>query len=75
MSGDINMVLEWIYFLDGRYDQAIRQERETIELDPKRPNTCLVLGSVYLKQKRYDLAIREFTKAAQLWKMDPRTFP
>jgi TolB-like protein/DNA-binding winged helix-turn-helix (wHTH) protein len=39
MSHDINMMLGWVYLLDGRYDQAIRQERKTIEMDPKGPNT------------------------------------
>lgn len=38
--------------LGGRYNQAIRQERKTIEIDPKRPNTYLVLGIVYLKEKQ-----------------------
>ena len=52
----------WLYFA-RQYDQAIEQERKTLELDPNFAPAHWVLGQVYEQQERFEVAIAEFQEA------------
>ncbi len=52
-----------LYFA-RRYDDAIKQLRETLKMDPNFPQAHIWLGSVYATTGLYDEAIAEFAKVS-----------
>jgi tetratricopeptide (TPR) repeat protein len=49
-----------------RYDEALAQLLQTVDLDPNYPVTYWILGLVYRTTGRYDLAITEGEKGVKL---------
>ncbi len=56
----------YIAYLAHRYDLAIEQSREALELDRNFNRGHLVLGKAYLEKGSYDQAISELEKALEL---------
>ena len=62
----INAAMAWDYYLARRYDDAIEQSRNTLELDPNFFPAHRYLGLAYEQKAMYAEAIAELTKAANL---------
>jgi tetratricopeptide (TPR) repeat protein len=62
----INAAIGWAYYMARRYDEALEQLLQTVELDPNYPVTCWILGLLYRTTGRYELAIAEGEKGANL---------
>jgi serine/threonine protein kinase len=62
----INVAIGWAYYMARRYDEALEQLLQTVELDPNYPVTCWILGLLYRTTGRYELAIAEGEKGANL---------
>jgi serine/threonine-protein kinase len=66
LSRIIGSDFAWALYLDHRYDSAIAQARQTLELDPNFPPAHVQLARVYLAQERHAEAMAELQKAIQL---------
>jgi serine/threonine-protein kinase len=62
----INDAIGWANYMARRYDEALEQLLQTVELDPNYPVTFWILGAVYRTTGRYELAITEGEKAVKL---------
>ncbi len=67
----INANLSKVYFNARRYDEAIRQLRKTVEIDPSFFVTHHYLGSAYAMKGEYSEALAEYQKARELNEKDP----
>ena len=56
----------WLLGPAGRFDDAIREARKAVELDPLAPYTHNNLGVVLMWARRYDQAIAELREAIEL---------
>jgi TolB-like protein/Flp pilus assembly protein TadD len=61
-----NSVLAYTQFLNREYDEAIEQERKTLELDDRFAPAHWVLGMAFEQQSKFAQAIAEFQKATAL---------
>src|SRR3984957_6398479 len=62
----INVAIGWANYMDRRYDDALEQLLQTVELDPNYPVTYWILGLLYRASGRYELAITQGEKGANL---------
>jgi tetratricopeptide (TPR) repeat protein len=62
LSAGINAELGYVFFDARKYDEAIEQERKTLELDSNYELAIRVLGRAYLQKALYDKGIAEFEK-------------
>jgi eukaryotic-like serine/threonine-protein kinase len=62
----INVAIGWAHYMARRYDQALEQLLQTVELDPNYPVTYWILGLVYRTTGQYELAITEGEKGVKL---------
>jgi serine/threonine protein kinase/tetratricopeptide (TPR) repeat protein len=62
----INVAVGWAFYNARRYDGAIEQLRQTVELDPNYPVTYWILGLLLRKTGCYELAITEGEKGVKL---------
>jgi serine/threonine protein kinase/tetratricopeptide (TPR) repeat protein len=62
----INVAIGWTHHMGRRYDEALEQLLQTVELDPNYPVTYWILGLVHRTMGRYELAITEGEKAVNL---------
>jgi serine/threonine-protein kinase len=62
----INVAIGWANYMDRRYDDALEQLLQTVELDPNYPVTYWILGLLYRASGRYELAITQGEKGADL---------
>jgi serine/threonine protein kinase/Tfp pilus assembly protein PilF len=62
----INVAIGWANYMDRRYDDALEQLLQTVDLDPNYPVTCWILGLLYRATGRYELAITEGEKGVTL---------
>jgi serine/threonine protein kinase/tetratricopeptide (TPR) repeat protein len=62
----INVAIGWAYYMARRYDEALEQLLQTVELDPNYPVTYWVLGLLHRATGRYDLAITAGGKGVYL---------
>jgi len=69
----IGDVVGWIYSLARRNDDAIREFRKAIELDPRFYPTHYDLGLTYVDMGKYEEAIVELEQARSLAGDTPRT--
>src|SRR5258708_35248830 len=63
------MIGTWVglrYYLARRYDGAIEQSRNTVELDPNFAAAHLILGESYVQQGKHKEGLDELQKAADL---------
>ena len=58
----INVAIGWANYMARRYDEALEQFLQTVELDPNYPVTHWFLGLLYRATGRYDSAITEGEK-------------
>jgi tetratricopeptide (TPR) repeat protein len=61
------------YFLAGRYDQAIEQERKTLDLDPNFILAHDTIGDAYVQKSMFTEGIAEFKKSLAVIPDDPVT--
>jgi TolB-like protein/DNA-binding winged helix-turn-helix (wHTH) protein/Flp pilus assembly protein TadD len=66
LSLSVNSQVVWSDYLARRYDDAIAQSRQLIELEPNLYTSYLYLGLAYEGKKLYPQAIEEFKKADAL---------
>jgi TolB-like protein/Flp pilus assembly protein TadD len=69
----IGDVVGWIYSLARRNDDAIREFRKAIDLDPRFYPTHYDLGLTYVDMGKYEEAIAELEQARSLAGDTPRT--
>jgi serine/threonine protein kinase/tetratricopeptide (TPR) repeat protein len=62
----INDAIGWANYMARRYDEALEQLLQTVELDLNYPVTYWILGAIYRTTGRYELAISEGEKAVKL---------
>ena len=62
----INVAIGWAYYNARRYEEALEQLLQTVELDPNYPVTYWILCVLYGKTGRYGSAITEGEKAVRL---------
>jgi len=62
----INVAIGWANYMDRRYDDALEQLLQTVELDPNYPVTYWILGLLCRASGRYELAITQGEKGADL---------
>jgi TolB-like protein/DNA-binding winged helix-turn-helix (wHTH) protein/Flp pilus assembly protein TadD len=62
----ISTALALPLYLEGKYDEALDQDRRTLELDPNFYMSYSSSGGSYAEQGEYEKAIAEFQKAQQL---------
>ena len=72
LSIPINMAVGRHLLLARQYDQAIKQELKTLELDPNFPMARFRLGQVYVEKAMFGEAITEFQDALKLSGSNPR---
>jgi tetratricopeptide (TPR) repeat protein len=63
------MIGTWVslrYYLAGRYDLAIEQGRNTVELDPNFAASHLLLGESYVQIGLHEQGLAELQRAASL---------
>jgi len=69
-SGDTvksHYALGFVYFRQGKLDEAIKEYKTAISLDPNHLAAHYSLGVVYFAQGKLDEAIAEFKTAINLW--------
>lgn len=59
-------MLGYSLWLGHRYDEAIKELRKTLDLDPAYEQTHIMLGRCYASKGLFPLAITEFQKAKAL---------
>jgi eukaryotic-like serine/threonine-protein kinase len=62
----INVAIGWANYMDRRYDDALEQLLQTVDLDSNYPVTGWILGLLYRATGRYELAITEGEKGVTL---------
>jgi eukaryotic-like serine/threonine-protein kinase len=62
----INDAIGWANYMARRYDEALEQLLQTVELDLNYPVTYWILGALYRTTGHCELAIREGEKAVKL---------
>jgi serine/threonine protein kinase len=62
----INVAIGWANYMARRYDQALEQLLQTVELDPNYPVTYWILGLLYRATGRYEFAITQGEKSTSL---------
>jgi tetratricopeptide (TPR) repeat protein len=62
MSLIINSGLGLVYYFSGRYDEAIKQSRKTLEFDAEFPFAHEVIGASFEAQGLFDEAASEYLK-------------
>jgi tetratricopeptide (TPR) repeat protein len=60
------MLLGWGLYYGHRYDQAIAQLRETLDLDPNSWPTYQVLGDAYVERSQFREAIAALHKSQEI---------
>jgi TolB-like protein len=56
----------WVLYMARRYDEAIRQFRKTLELEPRFPHAHCWLGRAYLQKGMLQEGLAELEEAASL---------
>jgi serine/threonine-protein kinase len=72
LSRYINTMVGWVQFFAGKYDLALEQGRQTLELYPDTLHAWCLLGHCELARNRYSEALALFQRAAAI-SQDPIT--
>ena len=62
----ISVAIAWAYYMGRQYDEAMKQLRKTVELEPHYPVTYWILGLLLRKMDRYEEGISEGEKGVKL---------
>jgi tetratricopeptide (TPR) repeat protein len=54
------------YLADKKYKEAIEQEKNTLELNPKAAGAFWIRGMAYQQNKMYEEAIKDFKHALEI---------
>jgi Flp pilus assembly protein TadD len=63
--------LGWVYYGQGRYEEALAEFQKAVELDPKDAEARNGLGDIYHMQGRYEEAVAELWRAIALEPENP----
>ena len=74
-TAEAHTFLGWTYSFQGRWDDAIRECKEAIAVDPDFGNPYNDIGSYLIKLGRLDDAIPWLEKAIEAPRYEPRHFP
>jgi adenylate cyclase len=66
VSPELSHHMAWQLNVMGRYDEAIAQERKTLEMDPGFPPAHVVLAGAYREKGMYREALAEIEKLSAL---------
>jgi serine/threonine-protein kinase len=64
----------WVYFMSGRYDDAIRQLRETLTLDPNYAGAITLLARSLAGKGEFSAALAELERVRPLGKISPSSY-
>ncbi len=73
-TGDILRLLGWSFEQEGRYEDAVREFREAIQLNPAEEQNYLDLGSILLAERRVAPALELARRTAGAFPQSPRAF-
>ena len=73
-TGEILRLLGWSFEKEGRYDDAVREFREAIQLNPTEEQNYLDLGSILLAERRIAPALELARRTAGAFPQSPRAF-
>ena len=73
-TGEILRLLGWSFEKEGRYDDAVREFREAIQLDPTEEQNYLDLGSILLAERRLTPALELARRTVGAFPQSPRAF-
>jgi Tfp pilus assembly protein PilF len=73
-TGEILRLLGWSFEKEGRYDDAVREFREAIQLHPTEEQNYLDLGSILLAERRIAPALELARRTAGAFPQSPRAF-
>lgn len=73
-TGEILRLLGWSFELEGRYEDAVREFREAIELNPAEEQSYLDLGSILLSERRIAPALELARRTAGAFPQSSRAF-
>lgn len=68
----INANVGWCYYMARRYDDAIAQQRRTLELDPNYPAAHAYMGQAYIAKGLFEPGIAALQRAVSASSEDPR---
>ena len=74
-TAEAHAFLGWAYSAHHRYDLAIRECLQAIEIDPEYGNSYNDIGSYYVSQGKLDEAIGWFERAKKATRYESRHFP
>jgi DNA-binding winged helix-turn-helix (wHTH) protein/TolB-like protein/Tfp pilus assembly protein PilF len=66
LSATFSDDLALAYFLARRFDEAAKQNLQTLELEPNRPDTIYRLGNIHTQKGSYNDAVAAYNKAMSL---------
>ncbi len=73
-TGEIQRLLGWSFEQEGRYEEAVHQFREAIQLNPTEEQNYLDLGSILLTERRVAPALELARRTAGAFPQSPRAF-
>src|SRR5260370_19746456 len=72
LSISMNFSLGWRLYMARKYDQAIEQLQNTLEMDPDFALPPMVLGQAYEQKKAFPQALTELQKPASISNHSPQ---
>ena len=72
LSISMNFSLGWRLYMARKYDQAIEQLQNTLEMDPDFALPRMVLGQAYEQKKAFPQALAELQKAVRISHYSPQ---
>lgn len=74
-TAEAHTFLGWAYSFRGRFDDAIKECKEAIRLDPDYGNPYNDIGSYLIEQNQHDAAIPWLEKATQARRYESYCYP
>ncbi|MBI2460288.1 MAG: tetratricopeptide repeat protein [Candidatus Rokubacteria bacterium] len=74
-TAEAHTFLGWTYSFQGRYDDAILECHQAIEVDPDFGNPYNDIGAYLIELQRYEEAIPWLKKAMEARRYEPRQYP
>jgi tetratricopeptide (TPR) repeat protein len=73
-TGEILRLLGWSFEQEGRYENAVREFREAIQLNPAEEQNYLDLGSILLAERRVGPALELARRTTGAFPQSPRAY-
>lgn len=71
LSIGVNNDLLAVYYFTRRFDDAAKQARRTLEMNPSNPDACAYLGLTFLAQRRAAEGLEQLEAAVEFSQGDP----